>query len=58
MAKRSGLTTGAEALVTACPWCERAFKDSLGESGAPIKIYDLTELILLAVGDDKKKLEK
>jgi len=52
------LSTGAEALVTACPWCERAFKDSVGESGAPIKVYDITELVLLALGDDKKKSEK
>jgi Fe-S oxidoreductase len=52
------LSTGAEALVTACPWCERAFKDAVGESGAPIKVYDLTELVGLAVGDDKKKSKK
>ena len=36
--------TGAEALVTACPWCERNFKDALAEYGGDIKIYDIAEL--------------
>ncbi len=49
------LSTGAEALVTACPWCERAFKDSVKKSGASIRILDITELALLAVGDTDKK---
>ncbi len=38
-------STGAEALVTACPWCERNFKDALKESGEEFKIYDVTELL-------------
>jgi len=38
-------STGAEALVTACPWCERNFNDAIKESGEKIKVYDLIELI-------------
>jgi Cysteine-rich domain len=44
------LATGAEALVTACPWCERTFKDAVAESGAAISVYDLTDLALQAAG--------
>lgn len=35
--------TGATALVTACPWCVRNFKDAASESGADIEVYDLAE---------------
>jgi len=41
--------TGAEALVTACPWCERNFRDALERSGATIKLYDVVELLLESV---------
>ena len=41
--------TGAEALVTACPWCERNFKDALKESGESFGVYDIAELALRAV---------
>ena len=37
--------TGAEALITACPWCERNFKDALRESGEAFEVYDIAELI-------------
>lgn len=36
--------TGADALVTACPWCERNFKDAIREYGKNIQIYDIAEL--------------
>ena len=38
--------TGAEALVTACPWCERVFRDARAESGSRLEILDLTDLVL------------
>lgn len=38
-------STGAEALVTSCPWCERNFKDALKEAGEDFKIYDIMELL-------------
>jgi heterodisulfide reductase subunit D len=47
---QEALSTGAEALVTACPWCERVFNDSIAETGAAISVYDLTDLIRLAAG--------
>jgi len=42
-------STGAEALVTACGWCERNFKDAIKEMKNGIKIYDVVELIRQAV---------
>ncbi len=43
------LATGAEALVTSCPWCERIFRDTVAESGAKLDVYDLTDLVLKSV---------
>jgi Fe-S oxidoreductase len=37
-------TTGAEALVTSCPWCERTFKDALREHDEIFEIYDIVDL--------------
>ncbi len=37
--------TGAEALVTACPWCVRSFKDAIKENGGTLKIFDVVELL-------------
>ena len=42
-------STGAEALVTACPWCLRKFKDTVAQTGEKIKIYDLIDLALMSV---------
>jgi Fe-S oxidoreductase len=39
---------GAQALVTACPWCERNFKDAVKSDGGKFEIYDITELIRMA----------
>jgi Fe-S oxidoreductase len=41
--------TGAAALVTACPWCERNFKDAAKEYGADIPIYDIAEIACRAL---------
>ncbi len=38
-------STGAEAIVTACPWCERSFNDAIRESGGSMKVYDIVELV-------------
>lgn len=38
-------STGAEALVTACPWCKRNFLDALKESGDDLKVLDIVELV-------------
>jgi len=39
-------STGAEALVTSCPWCESNLMDSIGEG--EMKIYSLIDLITQA----------
>lgn len=41
--------TGAEALITSCPWCTRNFKDTIKSNGDRIKIYDIIELVEQAV---------
>ena len=41
--------TGAEALVTACPWCEKIFSDAIKETGSNLKVYDVVELLEKAV---------
>lgn len=38
-------TTGAEAIITACPWCKRNFKDAIKESGDKLEVYDIVELV-------------
>ena len=41
--------TGAEALVTACPWCERNFRDALVAQGNDMKVLDIIELVQQAI---------
>ncbi|MEM2104795.1 MAG: (Fe-S)-binding protein, partial [Candidatus Bathyarchaeia archaeon] len=40
---------GAQALVTACGWCERNFKDAANVTGINIQVYDIAELIQKSV---------
>lgn len=42
-------SVGAEAIITACPWCERNFKDAIAESGDNLMVYDLVELVKQAL---------
>jgi Fe-S oxidoreductase len=42
-------STGAEAIVTACPWCEQAFNRAVEESGSDLKVYDIVELVERAI---------
>ncbi len=44
---REAASTGAEALVSACPACKENFKDA-AKNG--MKVYDITELIVMATG--------
>jgi len=37
-------STGAEAIVTACPWCERNLTDAANAGGKKMKVYDILEL--------------
>jgi Fe-S oxidoreductase len=43
------VATGAEALVTACPWCEKTFNEAIRETGANLKVYDIVELVEKAI---------
>ena len=42
-------TTGCEAIVSACPWCERNFRDAVKENENQIKVYDIVELVEQAI---------
>jgi len=42
-------STGADALVTSCGWCERNFRDAAKEYGVDIEIYDVAELASRAI---------
>jgi Fe-S oxidoreductase len=42
-------STGAEALVTACPWCETTFNKAIKETGGNLKVYDIVELVAKAI---------
>ena len=42
-------STGAEAIVTACPWCEKIFKETIKETESSLKVYDVVELIEEAI---------
>jgi len=41
---------GAEALVSACPWCKDHFAQVVGENGGSLKVLDFSELVLSAIG--------
>ncbi len=41
--------TGAEAIVTACPWCERVFNDEIEESGEDMKVYDVIDILAMSM---------
>jgi len=42
-------STGAEALITACPWCESNLSNAIDEDGKKIKVLDIIELILQSI---------
>ncbi len=46
---KEALATGATALVTSCPWCERNFKDAAREYHQPIEVFDVVELVQRSV---------
>ena len=43
------ISTGAEAIVTTCPWCEKMFAEAVQASGGRLKIYDIVELVEQAI---------
>ena len=42
-------STGAEALITACPWCERNFLDAVKAQKDTLRIMDIIELVQQAL---------
>ncbi|HSJ55768.1 MAG TPA: (Fe-S)-binding protein [Anaerolineae bacterium] len=52
-------STGAEALVSACPGCERSFLDAAGTAGSGrqgfqgLRVYDIVDLVQQAVGQEE-----
>lgn len=42
--------TGAEVLVSACPFCSTNLQDGLQESNSDLVFYDISELLLMALG--------
>ena len=49
--KRVGeaMKTGAEGIVTCCPFCEQNISDALAQMNNPLKLYDITELVIQAI---------
>jgi Fe-S oxidoreductase len=42
-------STGADAIVTACGWCERSFLDSTRTTGVKMKVFDIMEVVEQAI---------
>lgn len=38
-------STGAEAMVTACPWCQQNFSNALKGTNGRLKLYDIVQLV-------------
>ena len=50
--------TGADILISACPFCSTNLQDGIQESGSRLKYYDISELILMALGLSPEKLKE
>jgi Fe-S oxidoreductase len=46
---REARAVGAEAIISACPWCKRIFLDAAEQTGDKIEVLDIIELIGRAV---------
>ncbi len=46
---KEATSVGAEAIVSACPWCKRNFLDAARQAGNEIAVYDIVELVEKAV---------
>jgi Fe-S oxidoreductase len=40
---------GAEAIVSACPWCKDSLAKAVSDDGGGLKVLDFSELVLSAV---------
>ncbi len=50
--------TGADIIVSACPFCSTNLQDGISESGSKLKYYDISELLLMALGLEPEKLKQ
>ena len=50
--------TGAELIVSACPFCATNLNDGIVEKGANLKFYDISELLLMAIGSPGKSIKE
>ncbi|MFX1325602.1 MAG: (Fe-S)-binding protein [Promethearchaeota archaeon] len=46
--------TGADMILSACPFCSTNLKDGIKERGSTLKFYDISELILMALSSHTK----
>ena len=46
---KEAINTGAEFLVSSCPFCYRNFTDAIESLNSPLKMRDITELILISL---------
>jgi Fe-S oxidoreductase len=50
--------TGAEIITSACPFCSTNLKDGIVEKGSNLKFYDISELLLMAIGSPNKSIKE
>jgi Fe-S oxidoreductase len=48
-------STGAEAIVTACGWCERNFLDAINTSGDKMQVFDVLDLVKQSMQPARRK---
>jgi Fe-S oxidoreductase len=46
-------STGAEAIVGACGWCERNFLDAINRNGDKMKVFDIAELVQQSIKEKR-----
>lgn len=44
--------TGAEAIVTSCPYCVQMFNKAIEATGSDLEVYDLAEILLESLGEE------
>ena len=50
--------SGADLLISACPFCSTNLQDGIKDSNSNLKYYDINELILMALGLESENLKK
>jgi Fe-S oxidoreductase len=50
--------SGAEVLVSACPFCSTNLQDGIKDKSSKLIYYDISEIILMALGLDPEKLKQ